>query len=256
VTAKPLQTGEDNREGSLPRFPVTFPSPVFRSYADGSSGVYSLGLHSTLRYVDTPLTPSTAKAGSAPLIPPEYDHQPDAATKGTQERLPPQFSSGTLFPHQGTRLRRWCVLSAPVGAKVEDVSRQIAMRIDNADTVASFDVLENQVAEQCRFASAGFSNHIEVMRPVFGKKNKGHFLPPLFMNSQDDVLHIPNGPLLRGDNSPNTPPALVGGGCIVGDMRFLRAAKVIEARLKTSLTHSCATIISVHGNPQNLWITF
>jgi hypothetical protein len=45
--------------------------------------------------------------GGAPLLPPEYDHQPDAATKGTQERLPPQFSSGTLFPHQKTRLRRY-----------------------------------------------------------------------------------------------------------------------------------------------------
>jgi hypothetical protein len=95
-----------------------------------------------------------------------------------------------------------------------------------------------------------------VMPPVFGKKNKGHFLPPLFMNSQDDVLHIPNGPLLRGDNSPNTPPALVGGGCIVGDMRFLRAAKVIEARLKTRLaTHLCEVIIPVPSNPQYLWIT-
>jgi hypothetical protein len=48
-------------------------------------GFHTLELHSALRYVDTPLTPSTAKAGSAPPIPPEYDHQPDAATKGTQE---------------------------------------------------------------------------------------------------------------------------------------------------------------------------
>ena len=62
-------------------------------------GFQTLGLHSTLRYVDTPLTPSTAKVGSAPLIPPVYDHQPHAATKGTHGRMPPQFSSGTLFPH-------------------------------------------------------------------------------------------------------------------------------------------------------------
>jgi len=78
------------------------------------------------------------------------------------------------------------------------------------------------------------------MPPVFGKKNEGHFLPPLLVNSQDDVLHIPNEPLLRGDNSPNTPLALVDSGCIVGDIRFLRAAKVIEARLKTSLTLTSA----------------
>src|ERR1039458_4220084 len=49
------------------------------------------------------------------------------------------------------------------------------------------------------------------------------------------MLHNPNEPLLRREYSPNTPPALVGGGGVVGDIRLSRAAKVIEARLKTSL---------------------
>ena len=74
------------------------------------------------------------------------------------------------------------------------------------------------------------------MPPVFRKKDKRHFLPPFFTDSQYNFFHIPSEPLLRGENSPNTPPALVDGGWIVGDIRFSRAAKVIKARLKTSLT--------------------
>jgi len=63
-------------------------------------GFHTLKLHSTLRHVDAPFSPSTAKVRYAPLLstrlrPPALN----AATKGTQGRLPPQFSSGTLFPH-------------------------------------------------------------------------------------------------------------------------------------------------------------
>jgi len=79
-------------------------------------GFHTLGLHSTLRYVDTPLTPSTAKVGSAPLIPPLRPPALIAATKWhTGADAAPVFL-WTPFPHPEVWLRRWSVLSALGGA--------------------------------------------------------------------------------------------------------------------------------------------
>ena len=62
-------------------------------------GVYSLGLHPPYA-TSIPLVPHRRRR----RVPPRSFHpctttSLDAATKGTQERMPPQFSSGTLFPH-------------------------------------------------------------------------------------------------------------------------------------------------------------
>src|SRR5579859_7035642 len=126
------------------------------------------------------------------------------------ERLSKQIEADRM-PQIG-RIEIGHVFDTSAWNVIKDFSSQIAVRVNDADTVARLDVLENQVAKQRCLTSAGFSNGVEVMSPIFGKKNKGHFLPPLLMNSQDDVLHISSEPLLRGDNSPNTPPALEGGG--------------------------------------------
>ena len=114
------KTSPDRRgqqRGCLPRFPATFPAPGFAATQLDRHGFHTLGLHSTLRYVDTPLTPSTAKLGSAPLLPPEYDHQPDAATKGTQEAAAAPVFLWHTFPPLGDAATQMLVLSAHGGAR-------------------------------------------------------------------------------------------------------------------------------------------
>jgi hypothetical protein len=107
-------TGEEASPGFL-----STPCPLpFRSYADGSAWVYPLGLHSPLRYVDTPLTPSTAKVGFAPLLPPKSDHQRfTLRPKGTQGRLPPQFSSGRFSPTRDVATQMVRPVCAMIGAR-------------------------------------------------------------------------------------------------------------------------------------------
>ena len=61
---------------------------------------------------------------------------------------------------------------------VEKVIRQVAVRINDADTAPGLNVLENQIAEQGRFTCAAFPDGIEMVPPVVWRKNEGQFLPP------------------------------------------------------------------------------
>ena len=66
---------------------------------------------------------------------------------------------------------------------VKKVRSQIAVRINDADTITRFDVLENQVAKECCLACSALSDGVEMMPPVFRKKNEGRFLPPFLTDS-------------------------------------------------------------------------
>jgi len=52
------------------------------------------------------------------------------------------------------------ILNPPPGNAVKEFIRQIAMRVNDCDAVAGFNVLEDQIAEQGRFARSAFSNGV------------------------------------------------------------------------------------------------
>ncbi len=88
-----------------------------------------------------------------------------------------QIKSNRIVQSGGIEVRH--VLDTAARDEVEDVRGEVAMRINDANTVTCFNVLENQIAEQSCFARAGFPNGVEMMPPVFRKKNEGRFLPPI-----------------------------------------------------------------------------
>ena len=74
------------------------------------------------------------------------------------------------------------VLDAVAGNVVENVIRQVAVRVYDADAMTGGYVLKNQVAEQGRLARAAFPDCVEVMPAVARGQNKGGFPPPFFPN--------------------------------------------------------------------------
>ena len=74
------------------------------------------------------------------------------------------------------------------------------------------------------------------MSAVTEKKAEHQFLPPLLTNAHDNMLcHIPGEPLLHADFSPDL---FWREHHFFDDIRFLRAAEVIEARLETKVPNS------------------
>jgi len=65
------------------------------------------------------------------------------------------------------------------GNVIENVIRQVAVRVYDADTVTGGNVLKNQVAEQGRLARAAFPDGVEVMTAVARDKTKGFSRPIL-----------------------------------------------------------------------------
>ena len=84
------------------------------------------------------------------------------------------------------------VLDAPARDVVEQIRREIAMRIDDADSMPGTDVLENEIVEKCRLPGAAFPDCVQVMPPVARGQNHGGFLPRPVADAQYDVpiLHI------------------------------------------------------------------
>ena len=74
------------------------------------------------------------------------------------------------------------VLDAVAGNVVENVIRQVAVRIYDPDAVTGGYVLKNQIAKQRRLARAAFPDCVEVMTAVARGQNKGGFPPPFFTN--------------------------------------------------------------------------
>jgi RNase P protein component len=72
------------------------------------------------------------------------------------------------------------VLNAVVRNVVQKVIRQIAVRINDADTAPGLNILENQTAEQGRFTRSAFADGVKVMSAVVVRKSEGQLLPPMF----------------------------------------------------------------------------
>lgn len=50
--------------------------------------------------------------------------------------------------------------------KTKQFGRQVAVRIDYTNAFTGFNVLNYQIAKQCRFAGAGFSNEVQMVTPI------------------------------------------------------------------------------------------
>jgi hypothetical protein len=61
---------------------------------------------------------------------------------------------------------------------IQDFFGQIAMRIYDPHAVAVFDVLENQIAQERRFARAALADAVHMLPPIGRKKPKGNRLAP------------------------------------------------------------------------------
>ena len=91
-----------------------------------------------------------------------------------------QVEADREFHVGGIEIRH--VLNAMAGNVVENVIRQVAVRVYDPDAMAGGYVLKNQITEQGRLASAAFPDCVEVMSAVARGQNKGVFPPPFFPN--------------------------------------------------------------------------
>jgi len=110
-------TAEEHRKGSLSSFPLRHHSlSRFRTYADGSFWLHTRGLLVRLTHVDS-LLPIDGEGVLSPRFFSSQSNQlrltlrPKANTGGCRPSFPLD-----AFPPPDVRLRRWCALSAPVGA--------------------------------------------------------------------------------------------------------------------------------------------
>jgi hypothetical protein len=112
------------------------------------------------------------------------------------------------------------------------------VRIDDGDAAACFDILENEIPKQRRFAGAGLSDGVDVLTPSAHVDFERGLSAPSLPFSCDNVnwfLFHPSKPLLREESPPR------GLDYANDDIRLLRVAMVVEACLEK--THR-ATIIA------------
>src|SRR5581483_1835449 len=66
--------------------------------------------------------------------------------------------------------------------------REVPVRVNEADSAAGFDVLEDEIAKERCFPGPALADGIEMMTPIRLGKAKRGFLPPFFAQSQNNVL--------------------------------------------------------------------
>jgi hypothetical protein len=72
----------------------------------------------------------------------------------------------------------------------QDFVDQIAVGIEHRETLAAFDVLENEVEEQGRFARAGSADHVAVLRPLFGVQGDRRRFPRMGVLAKDERMAV------------------------------------------------------------------
>ena len=105
---------------------------------------------------------------------------------------------------QVRRIKIRHVLDATARDVVEQVRREIAVRVYDADPMPGANVLENEIVKKCRLPRAAFADCVQVVPPVARGQNNGGFLPPAVANAQNDVpiLHI-----YKRASTPNEMPS-------------------------------------------------
>lgn len=71
-----------------------------------------------------------------------------------------------------TRIEIHQMIGTMRGNVVQQLFSQIAVGVNQSDTVSEGDVLKNQIAQQGGFARASFSNDVDVLALVFGRYAK------------------------------------------------------------------------------------
>jgi hypothetical protein len=105
------------------------------------------------------------------------------------------------------------------------------VRINDGNAMSGLNVLQNQIAEQGRFTSTTFSNGVKMMPAVVVRKTECLFLTPHFTNAYDNLLC--HDQTILYSVTKFSPDLYLARVSLFGDMRFFRAAKVIEVRLET-----------------------
>jgi len=129
-------------------------------------------------------------------LPPDAFERTDEA--GTDE-VPPLAGHGVeeIQPNRVVEIggvEIYDVIRSPGRDMVEKFIGQIAVRVDDADAFTGFDVLENQIPEKRRFASPGFSDHVDVLTPVGTSKTERFSPAPNISCSRlyDVIAHFLN----------------------------------------------------------------
>lgn len=82
------------------------------------------------------------------------------------------------------------------------------MRIDHTDAFTSLDVLENQIAKQCRLSASRFPEAVHVVSAVSARKTKRLFSAPnIPMTDIDDVVFAVHSSGANGYSTLPNPPA-------------------------------------------------
>lgn len=74
---------------------------------------------------------------------------------------------------------------------VKEFLSQVAVRIDQADAVPCGNVLNDQVAQKCRLAHAGFTDDVHVVPAIFGvhAKKRGVTAPQVTLADVNGLVH-------------------------------------------------------------------
>lgn len=82
---------------------------------------------------------------------------------------------------------------------------QIAVRVDESNTVAGGDVLHDEVAEQGRFANAGLADDVNVLAAVGSRNAKEPALAPHFTFPDDDSVVVHGSKASRHSSHAESP---------------------------------------------------
>jgi hypothetical protein len=82
------------------------------------------------------------------------------------------------------------VVSPPGRDVVEKFFREVAVRVEQRDPVASVYLLDEQISEQGRFTSSGLTDDVEVMAPVVRAQPEGALSTPNLAIANVGFIHV------------------------------------------------------------------
>jgi hypothetical protein len=92
-----------------------------------------------------------------------------------------------------TRIEICQVVGTMRGDVVQQFLRQVAMRVDNPDSMSTSDVLNDQVPQERRLAGTSFSDDVNVLALVGGRYAKRPRVAPSFSLSDYDIWFVIHG---------------------------------------------------------------
>src|SRR5581483_7232094 len=122
------------------------------------------------------------------------------------------------------------------GNMIQQLFGEIAVRIDDADTFAGTNVLENQIAKQSRLAASGFAEAVHVVAAVSARKTERLISAPhVSLTDIDDVVFADHGSGANGYSKSS---------------RLLRLVKERNAKaLATNVLYRVAKVIAACFGP-------